>query len=81
MPGSFLADADALVTDPDDFSEAEDELSHLGWVAIQDVRSLDLPFITRLVLAELEHHLPRTDAPDRVPFVRNDTMDSAVIWL
>ena len=77
----FLADASALNTDPDDFTQAEDELSHLGWVSMADVRSLDLPVITRLVLAELDQHLPRTDAPDRVPYVRNDSMDSAVIWL
>lgn len=77
----FLADAARLVTDPDDFTGAEDELSHLHWVAMTDVRKLNLPFITQLVLAELEHHLPRTDAPDRVPFVKNDDMESQVIWL
>jgi 8-oxo-dGTP pyrophosphatase MutT (NUDIX family) len=77
----FLADADALATDPDDFSEAEDELSHLHWVSMQDVRQLNLPFITRLVLAELEKHLPRIDAPEAVPFVKNDDMESQVIWM
>lgn len=77
----FLANASALGTDPDDFSEAEDELSHLHWVSMQDVRQLNLPFITRLVLAELEKHLPRTDAPDAVPFVKNDDMESQVIWI
>ena len=77
----FLADASALATDPDDFSEAEDELSHLHWVSMQEVRQLDLPFITRLVLAELEKHLPRIDAPDAVPFVKNDDMESQVIWM
>ena len=77
----FLANAAALATDPDDFSEAEDELGHLHWVAMADVRKLDLPFITQLVLAELEKHLPRTDAPDAVPFVKNDDMQSQVIWL
>ena len=76
----FLADAAALASDPDDFSEAEDELNHLHWVNMADVRKLNLPFITQLVLAELENHLPRTDAPDRVPFVRNDDMESQVIW-
>ncbi len=77
----FLADAAGLQTDPDDFNRAEDELSHLHWVAMSDVRKLNLPFITQLVLAELESHLPRTDAPDRVPFVKNDRMESKVIWL
>lgn len=77
----FLADAGALATDPDDFSDAEDELSHLHWVSMREVRKLDLPFITRLVLAELDKHLPRTDAPDAVPFVKNDDMESQVIWI
>ena len=77
----FLADATALATDPDDFSQATEELSHLHWVPLRDVRKLDLPFITRIVLGELDAHLPRTDAPDRVPFVKNDQIDSKVIWL
>ena len=77
----FLADANALSTDLDDFSEAEDELSHLHWVTLDDAWSLDLPFVTRLVLGELQRHLPRTDAPETVPYVKNDTLDSQVIWL
>ena len=76
----FLADASALVTDPDDFADAEAELSHLHWVPLDKARDLDLPFITRIVLGELENHLPRLDAPDRVPFVRNDRQ-SEVVWL
>lgn len=68
----FLTDATALVTDPDDFSNAEDELSHLQWVPLQDARQFDLPFITRVVLAELIAHIGR-DAPiQSVPFFRND---------
>ena len=77
----FLADAAAIWGDPDDFSSAEDELSHLHWAALTEVRKLNLPFITRVVLAELQAHLPSTSAPDRVPFIRNDTIDSEVIWL
>lgn len=77
----FLADADALSDDPDDFSRAEDELRHLHWVTLSDVRALDLPFVTRIVLGELATHLPRLDAPDRVAFVTNDVIDHAVIWL
>ena len=77
----FLADASALRTDPDTFDPAEAELRHLHWVPISDVRALPLPFITRVVLAELAQHLPRMDAPDRVPFVRNDEIDRDVVWL
>ncbi|MEM8591811.1 MAG: NUDIX domain-containing protein [Pseudomonadota bacterium] len=49
----FLVPAEALATDPDDFSNASDELSHLQWVPLSEARSLDLPFITEVVLAEV----------------------------
>ncbi len=68
----FLASADHLCTDPDDFSEAEDELSHLQWVRLSDARDFDLPFITKVVLAELAAHLKRGGPPASVPFFRND---------
>ena len=77
----FLADAEHLTSDPDRFEPADAELSHLQWVPIAEVRKLNLPFITRIVLAELERHLPRVDAPDGVPFVRNDDMNRGVEWL
>ena len=68
----FLADADDLVTDPDDFSRAEDELSLLQWIPLTQARTFDLPFITEIVLAELMAHLQDPDAPLSVPFFRND---------
>lgn len=77
----FLADAAALADDPDDFSGAEDELSHLRWVPLSEVRTLNLPFITRIVLGELQAHLPATGAPKGVPFITNDQIDNAVLWL
>ena len=77
----FLADARAIADDPDDFSNAEDELSHLHWVPLDEVRSLNLPFITRIVLGELQAHLPALGAPKGVPFVTNDVIDSSVVWL
>lgn len=77
----FLASADALMDAPDAHPPASDELSHLSWVPLSEVRRLNLAFITELVLAELSRHLPRLDAPDRVPFVRNDSLDRSVIWL
>ena len=68
----FLADADDLVTDPDDFTRAEDELAHLQWIALDRARAFDLPFITQVVLAELIACIARGgDLPD-VPFFRND---------
>ncbi len=77
----FLADASGLTSDPDVFEPADAELSHLQWVPLAEVRQLNLPFITRIVLAELERHLPRVDAPDKVAFVRNDDVQRGVIWL
>ena len=77
----FLGDASRLLTDPDRFEPEEAELKHLQWVPLGDVRKLNLPFITRIVLAELQRHLPRTDAPERVAFVRNDDIERDVVWL
>ncbi|MEL6960185.1 MAG: NUDIX hydrolase [Pseudomonadota bacterium] len=67
----FQIDADALKSDPDDFSRAEDELSHLHWVPLAKARSLDLPFITEVVLAEIAASLDGRPAPS-IPFFRND---------
>ncbi|WJY20211.1 NUDIX hydrolase [Fontisubflavum oceani] len=66
----FLAEAEHLANDPDDFSRAEDELSHLQWIALDEARSFDMPFITEVVLAELAARLNGT-AYDGVPFFNN----------
>lgn len=68
----LLADAADLVTDPDDFGDAEDELSHLQWVPLAAAREFDLPFITQVVLAELIAHIASGGAPASVPFFAND---------
>lgn len=57
----FLADAADVVGDPDDFSAAEEELSHLQWLTLAEARRLDLPFITAVVLAEVELHVRRPE--------------------
>ncbi|SLN23296.1 NUDIX hydrolase [Pseudooctadecabacter jejudonensis] len=67
----FCLDARHIRTDLDDFSRAEDELSHLQWVPLPDARSLDLPFITEVVLAELSARLQGRKTPD-IPFFRNE---------
>ncbi len=66
----FLVPADALATDPDDFGAAEDELSHLHWVPLEEARALDMPFITEVVLEEVAAIAAGTDAPG-VPFFDN----------
>ncbi len=67
----FLAEAEHLSGDPDDFSGAEEELSHLRWITLAEAQGLDLPFITTVVLAEVEARLERGD--DRAPpFFRHE---------
>ncbi len=68
----FLAHADTLRTDPDNFSKAEDELSHLQWIPLNEARNFDLPFITQVVLAELITRIKRDEPLSSVPFFRND---------
>lgn len=67
----FLADATDVAGDPDDFSRAADELSHLHWVPLAEARRLNLPFITEVVLAEVGALLARGGAPEAVPFFDN----------
>ncbi|MEM1382715.1 MAG: NUDIX hydrolase [Pseudomonadota bacterium] len=64
----FLADAADLASDPDDFSDADAELAHLRWLTLPEARQLDLPFITEIVLAELDHRLRDPDPGRPVPF-------------
>lgn len=64
----FVCDADNIHENPDDFSRAEDELSHLQWVPIERAQSLDLPFVTRVVLGEIQAMRARVSPPDAVPF-------------
>ena len=77
----FLIDAADLASDPDDFSAACDELSHLHWVALDEVRALDLPFITEVVLAEVTANLRSETSPESTPFFRNDDEESLFLRL
>ena len=67
----FLANANAVIGDLDDFSRASDELSHLQWIPLPQVRNFTLPFITEVVLAEIAASLPDLTAPASVPFFDN----------
>ena len=75
----FLVDADALASDPDDFDAASDELSHLQWVPVDEVRKFDMPFITEVVLAEIAARATDERVPDSVPFFKNN--DEASLFL
>lgn len=72
----FVADATQVIGDPDDFSRACDELSHLHWVPLHEARRLNLPFITEVALAEVAALVEAAGqgpipAPDSVPFFDN----------
>ncbi len=68
----FLIDADQVSSDLDDFSAACDELSHLQWVELAAARSFDMPFITEVVLSEVQKLLPNLGSPASVPFFKNN---------
>lgn len=76
----LLVDAAHLAGDPDDFSAAQDELDALQWAPLHEVRRLDLPFITELVLAEVAA-LARGEPQEAVPFFRNDDEESLFLQL
>ena len=77
----FMIDADALTGDIDDFSEASDELSHLQWIALKDVRQFDLPFITEVVLAEISGRSADAAPPESVPMFLNNEEESLFLRL
>lgn len=66
----FLVNAEEIAGDPDDFSGACDELSHLHWVGLGEARALELPFITEVVLAEVAARIERGPRP--VPFFSHE---------
>jgi 8-oxo-dGTP pyrophosphatase MutT (NUDIX family) len=66
----FLVPAHGASGDSETFAGAEDELSHLHWIGLTEARALDLPFITEVVLAEVQALLTGTDQPG-VPFFDN----------
>lgn len=64
----FMVEAHEIMGDPDDLSRASGELSHLSWPTLAEARGMDLPFITEIVLAEVEARLRAPDAPRPIPF-------------
>ena len=66
----FLTHARAVTGDTNGFSAASTELSHLHWIGLNAARSLDLPFITEVVLAEVGGILAGHTQPG-VPFFDN----------
>lgn len=77
----FLVDASAIASDLDDFDAACDELSHLQWVSLADARAFDMPFITEVVLAEVEARTRDLNPPASVPFFKNNDEESLFLRL
>ena len=76
----FLLDADWIDGRHDDFSAAEAELTHLHWIALREARTLDLPFVTEVVLAEVARIL--AGIPQRgVAFFDNSGPVPTFRWL
>lgn len=75
----FLVNAEDIASDPDDFSAASEELSHLQWVPLDDARRFDMPFITEVVLSEIQSRIHDPAPPDSVPFFKNN--DEASLFL
>lgn len=72
----FLAEADGLADDPTDFSAADAELRRLQWIDLTAARELPLPFITGVVLSEVEALLRAPASARGVPFFRHDERGS-----
>ncbi len=72
----FLAESTDLIGSPDDFSGASGELSFLQWVDLATARALALPFITEVVLGEVEAMLAEPDLPRRIPFFQQSAEGS-----
>jgi 8-oxo-dGTP pyrophosphatase MutT (NUDIX family) len=64
----FVAEAEAVAGAHDDFAGAGDELTHLQWLGLAAARVLPLPFITEVVLSEVEAVLGDPDPGRPVPF-------------
>lgn len=77
----FLLNAEELSSDIENFDQACDELSHLQWVPLRKAREFDLPFITEVVLAEVEARVTDSSPPEVVPFFRNDDETSLFMQL
>ena len=76
----FMADAEALATDPDRFDPSEAELSDIAWVPLRDAGDLDMPFVTEVALAEVAARIG--GAGDRpVAHLDNTTADPVVRWI
>ena len=76
----FLAHVDCVAGDAEAFT-GDGELADVQWVALDRLDDFDLPFVTRVVLAEIAHGLDRHAPPARVPFFASASGDAFFRWL
>lgn len=55
----------------DDFANASGELQHLQWIALSKARQLPMPFVTELVLAEVQEIVATPTRPRPIPYMRH----------
>ena len=72
---------EASLDDLDDFGMASDELSHLQWIPLTETKNFDLPFVTQVVMAEINGNLENNGPPKRVPFFKNTTEESLLYYI
>lgn len=72
----FLAAAEALQGDPSGFTAGDAELRHLQWIDLPEARTLPVPFITAVVLSEIEAMLADPAASRRAPYFQHDARGS-----
>ena len=77
----LMVDARHVLNDLDDLSHGSGELSHLSWVPLSEATSLELPFITEVVLAELEEILSQGETGRGIPFFHHQDVRSCVSHL
>lgn len=77
----FLAEAADLASDPEAFDHVDHELRHLQWVDLASARALPLPFITTVVLGEVEALLAGPETATPIPYFVHDDRGSHVRML
>lgn len=75
----FLATANHVSGNLDDFAGADGELSHLQWIDLDKTATMPLPFITNVVIGEVKAWIERGadwDEDRAVPFFTHDETGS-----
>ena len=67
----FLCEAETVHGNLDDFSASSNELNHLQWIDIEEVNSLNLPFITEVVINEVREIIKYGRNKKGVPFFKH----------